>query len=166
MSVGPNDIETPYLRELFRYWDAKRGTRQMPARRDLDPLEFAFALGHILLLDVEREPLAFRFRLHGTALVQHAQYDMTGRTVADLPDPVNRAILLERCGTLVETREPFVGRSERVLGGQVYGYEVVWMPLSDHGESVSMLMGGMGYFDDPRRLAEPKPRHRILETAA
>lgn len=166
MSVGPNDIETPYLRELFRYWEEKRGGRAMPARRDLDPLDFTFALGHVLLLDVERDPLAFRFRLHGTALVQHAQYDMTGRTVDELPNLTNRAVLQGRCRDLIETRVPFVGRSERLLGGQLYGYEVVWLPLSDDGEAVSMLMGGMGYFDDPRRLNEPKPRQRVLEPAA
>jgi len=157
MSVGPNDIETPYLRELFRYWDAKRGRRAMPARRDLDPLEFAFALGHVLLLDVERDPLAFRFRLHGTALVQHAQYDMTGRTVDDMPNPTNREVLQGRCRDLIATKAPFVGRSERLLGGQLYGYEVVWMPLSDDGETVNILMGGLAYFDDPRRMRQPTP---------
>lgn len=48
----------------------------------------------------------------------------------------------------------------------MYGYEVVWLPLSDDGEAVSMLMGGMGYFDDPRRLEQPKLRQRALDPAA
>lgn len=146
-------IETPCLRELYAYWVKRRGDRDFPARRDIDPLDFRTALGQVVLIDVRYEPLRFRFRLHGTALAQHAGYDMTGKMVDDLPNPANRAVLLERCRGLIETRAPVVVIRERLLGRRVFGYEAVWMPLSDDGTTISILMGGIVYRHS--RLAAP-----------
>lgn len=142
-------IEVPMLRQLYHYWDERRRGRPFPARRDLDPAEFRFALGHVLLIDVLYEPLRFRFRLHGSALALRAGYDMTGRMVDELPGPENRAVLLNRCRDLVATRAPFATRSERMTDGRIRRYEVLWLPLSDDGESITMLMGGLVYLDPP-----------------
>jgi hypothetical protein len=145
MTALLDQIETPCLKELYGYWLARRGSRDFPARRDLDPLDFRSALGHVVLLDVFYEPLRFRFRLHGTELVEHAGYDLTGKMVDDLPDTANRAVLLERCHGLIDAREPLVVVRERQLGKRVFGYEAVWMPLSNDGRTISMLMGGIVY---------------------
>ncbi len=157
MECALNDIETPYLRRLYAYWDEKRHGRALPARRDLDPREFAFALGHVLLIDVLEDPQRFKFRLHGSVLSFRARYDMTGRMVDELPNDENRAVLLDRCRDLVATRRPCFARSQRMIDNQTFGYEVVWMPLSSDGESVDMLLGGLAYFDDPMRLARATP---------
>src|SRR5262252_1200717 len=85
MASTLDQIETPCLRKLYGYWASRRGSNEFPARRDIDPLDFPEALGHVVLLDVLYEPLRFRFRLHGTELVRHAGYDMTGKMADDLP---------------------------------------------------------------------------------
>lgn len=100
------DIRTPLLRQLYAYWDERRRGRPMPARRDLDPVEFRFALGHVLLIDVLYHPLRFRFRLHGSELAFRAGYDMTGRMVEELPRPENRAVLVRRCQELARALCP------------------------------------------------------------
>jgi len=140
-------IETPCLRQLYIYWEQRRGERRFPARRDLDPLDFRSALGHITLIDVLYDPLRFRFRLHGTDLVRRAGYDMTGKMIEELPNPTNRATLIERCRALVETRQPIRIADKRPLGTRVYGYEAVWLPLGENGLTVTMLMGGLVYRD-------------------
>ncbi|HUC64070.1 MAG TPA: PAS domain-containing protein [Stellaceae bacterium] len=146
-------IETPCLRQLYVYWEQRRGERSFPARRDLDPLDFRSALGHIALIDVVYDPLRFRFRLHGTDLVRRAGYDMTGKMVEELPNSTNRATLIERCRALVETRQPMRIADKRPLGTRLYGYEAVWLPLGENGLTVTMLMGGLVYRDS--RAAEP-----------
>ena len=95
MECDLEDIETPYLRRLFAYWQDKRRGKAFPSRRDLDPREFAFALGHVLLIDVLDNPQRFRFRLHGSVLSFRARYDMTGRMVDELPNDENRTVLLQ-----------------------------------------------------------------------
>ena len=149
MSDVPENIQSPVLRRLYAYWDERRRGRLMPARRDLDPLDFSFALGHVLLIDVLENPRRFRFRLHGSELVSRAGYDMTGKMVDELPDPENRSVLLRRCRELVNTRQPYAQRSERIVDDRMMRYEVVWMPLSDDGERVTMLFGALIYLDPP-----------------
>ena len=153
MSAFLDKIETPCLRQLCAYWDERRQGREFPARRDLDPLDFRYALGHILLLDVLDNPRRFRFRLHGSELTARAGYDMTGKLVDELPDPANRMHLIERCQMLLETRQPLAVINERILGQRRFGYEAVWLPLAGDGEHIDMLMAGLVYRDS--RAAGP-----------
>ncbi|HWI27359.1 MAG TPA: PAS domain-containing protein [Stellaceae bacterium] len=153
MRALPDGIETPCLRQLYTYWESRCGGREFPARRDLDPLDFRTALGHVVLLDVLYEPLRFRFRLHGSDLSLRAGYDMTGKMVDDLPNLANRASLLERCRSVVEARRPLRVVDERPLGRRLFGFEAVWLPLSADGRTIDMLMGGVVYRDS--RAAGP-----------
>jgi hypothetical protein len=61
---------------LYYYWLAKEGDRRFPAHGDIDPLDFIYVLGHVTLLDVVRDPLRFRFSVHGTEMVRRAGYDL------------------------------------------------------------------------------------------
>lgn len=135
------------LRQLYAYWESRRRGRRFPARRDLDPLEFRYALGTVLLLDVLRDPLRFRFRLHGSVLAARAGYDMTGKMVDELPGPENQAVLLQRCHDLLADPCPLAIHSDRLVDQRVARYEVLWLPLSDDGEMVNMLMGALVYLD-------------------
>lgn len=153
MAAFIDQIETPCLRQLCAYWDERRRDRTFPARRDLDPLDFRQALGHVVLIDVLADPVRFRFRLHGSLLSARAGYDMTGKMVEELPDPVNRALLLERCHGLVATRQPLVVVDQRIVGQRRYGYEAVWLPLARDGRTIDMLLGGLVYRDS--RAAGP-----------
>jgi len=147
MSALLDNIETPCLRRLYAYWEERRQGRAFPARRDLDPLDFRYALGHITLLDVLTDPVRFRFRLHGSELVERAGYDMTGKLVDEVPNPTFRTVLVARCRTLLETRQPMRVTDERILGERRFGYEAVWLPLAGDGEHIDMLMAGLVYRD-------------------
>lgn len=60
------------LRELLEYWRSKRGSRLMPARADIDPIEIPTLLPIIGLVDVLDGGARFRFRLLGTEVVDAA----------------------------------------------------------------------------------------------
>lgn len=50
------------LIRMYQYWQSKRGaTRPFPSRRDIDPLEFTFALNKVSLIDVMANPRRFFF---------------------------------------------------------------------------------------------------------
>src|SRR6266851_7668587 len=144
-----HNIETPDLQRLYAYWEGLRRGREFPARRDIDPLDFRYALGHVMLLDVLHQPLRFRFRLHGTALTLRAGYDMTGKLADELPNAKNRAMLIERCRTVVEQRRPLAMTDNRLLGRSTLWFEVLWLPLAEDGSTISMLMGALYYRDEP-----------------
>lgn len=135
------------LVRLLAYWDAKRGMRPMPARRDIDVVDLRYVLGNVLIIEVTAEQ-RFRFRLHGTVLADRVGHDLTGLFVEDMPNAENRAVVLERCRTLVSTKQPYMGTHRRVADWRRYGYEVLWLPLSADGDTVDMLLGCLIYTDD------------------
>ncbi len=117
----------------------------MPARRDLDPLDFAYALGYVMLIDVLREPLRFHVRLHGTEITRRVRYDLTGKPLDEIPDPEYRRYAIQRCRALVDAAQPLRLEQDRELDGRIHRYEALWLPLSDDQVRVTMLMCGLVY---------------------
>jgi hypothetical protein len=128
------------LHRLFAYLEAKRGTREFAARRDIDPLEFAYILGHVVLLDVLHEPLRFRYRLVGTTLAARTGYDLTGSFVDEHPDVEYRAYVMARYIETVTTRRPTGGVYELVMDRKLRQYECLRVPLSDDGQTVNIII--------------------------
>jgi hypothetical protein len=67
------------IRAFREHWRGLCGDRPMPPRSALDPLEMTTLLPHIVLVDVLRDPLKFRYRLIGTFVTVLAERDSTGR---------------------------------------------------------------------------------------
>jgi hypothetical protein len=58
------DTPSALVREGYSYWRAKGGAAPMPARSDCDPLlEVPYLAPSLMLKDVRRSPLDFRYRL-------------------------------------------------------------------------------------------------------
>jgi hypothetical protein len=113
----------------------------MPARSSFDVLDLKYILGNLNLLDVLRDPLRFRYRVHGTSCVTLLGYDMTRKFVDDYPDPVHRARVRRNLTAVVESREPRCDFGERaVVDGRTILFEALILPLAEDGETVDMLM--------------------------
>ena len=143
-------IRDPRLARLYAYWLDRKGSRRFPARRDLDPIDLRYILGHLLLIDVVPGPRRFRVRLHGSEITARVHYDLTGKFLDELPDPVYRDYVLRRCGGLVASGEPLVIRRDRSIDGRLRPYEALWLPFSEDGANVTMLVCALLY-DEVRR---------------
>jgi hypothetical protein len=139
-AILAHDIREARLQRLHDYWMDRKGDRRMPARRDIDPLDFAYLLGNIMLVDVVRDPLRFRVRLHGTNLRRLTAYELTGKLLDELPNTAYRDYVIGRCRSLVELGEPAIVHHDLVLDGQLRNYEALWLPLADDGTTVTMLL--------------------------
>lgn len=133
-------IENESLRRLYAYWEEKRHGRRFPARADVDPLELGFILGNVSLIDVLHDPLRFRFRLHGTLAVSRLGYDLTGKFADEIPDPEFRQVALETYRKLIEAGQPMRDVRETMFDSKTHRYEIIWLPLSDDGTTINMLM--------------------------
>ena len=139
-------VESPLLQRLLVDWEARRRGRTLPGRRDFDPLDLKYILGKLLLVDVERAPLRFRFRLVGTELAARSGVELTGRTLDDYPSPEYREFMRRRYTQTVEERRPLSSVQTRlVIDNQVRRYEALLLPLAADGEIVDMLMIGIVY---------------------
>jgi hypothetical protein len=146
-------IAEPSLRRLYEYWLGKKGESRLPARRNIDPLDFPYALGRIMLVDVLGDPLRFRVRLHGSEMVRRAGYDLTGKTLDDLPDSEYRSYVVGRCKNLIASAEPALVHHDRVLDNRTWRYDAIWLPFSDDGTTVAMLLCALIY----RKLPQSEP---------
>jgi len=136
-------VTEPRLRRFLSYLEEKRGDRPFAARGDLDPLDFPYLLGEVVLLDVLYLPLRFRYRLVGAGLAGWRGYDLTGKFVHDHPDPAYRAQMLARYREVVETRRITGGAEHLELEGKRRAYQTIRAPLSDNGATVSVIIAAV-----------------------
>ncbi len=152
MNTFRETIPHPKLTQLYDYWNSIRDGRDMPSRRDMDPLDIPRLLANIVLFDVEHAPLRFRFRLYGTALASIRGDDITGRyldepgvsRIAFLTGPANKNVTLTKEPHLLDAPYPLKFGS----GGHFYR---LCLPLSDDGQKVSMLL--TGFYQEKHALA-------------
>jgi hypothetical protein len=142
-----DQLESPILRRFFQYYQEKSGSRPMPARGDLDPCDFAYALGDITLVDVAYDPLRFRFRLDGSRHVDRFGFDLTGRWLDDFPYPEMRQAIFDSYREVVEAAVPRRYYRDLQSEGRWFRYETMILPLSEDGNTVNMLISAISFHD-------------------
>jgi hypothetical protein len=128
------------LQAVYAYWQRKRGARAMPSRADIEPMEMAPLLQHLMLVDVEEGP-RFRYRLFGTAVVAAFGMDPTGQYVDAVMQGAYKEFLLGLYRDVVALRRPVYSTS--VYGTQrdaAMWTERLMLPLSTNGETVDKVL--------------------------
>jgi hypothetical protein len=69
----------PILRDYFAYYRSIAPDGLLPGRQHFDPFAIPGALARLVLLDVQRGPLRYRYRLVGTKEAELYGHDPTGR---------------------------------------------------------------------------------------
>ncbi len=133
-------IPSDLLQRMFAYWQSKCGGHAMPARADIDPVEFAWGLGNVSLLDVERDPLQFRYRLAGSKLTRIMEVDLTGRSIDDIKHVDFRDLMRKHLREIVETAKPSVYCISITNGGGPQTYVRLALPLRGADGGVAMIL--------------------------
>lgn len=138
----PADITTEdeALRRLYRYWNGRRGGLRFPSRVAIDPVDFAYALGRVSLIEVQRDPLRFRYRLVSTMLTEHLGYEMTGKYVDDIPEPSMRDFTRRFYERALALRAPLHEIGTALIERYSWRHEVLVLPLAADGETIDMLL--------------------------
>jgi hypothetical protein len=134
------------LGRVLVYWEERRGSRRMPARRDLDPVDLAPVLPHLQLIDVVL-PDRFRYRLVGTALVDAFGRDYTGRFVDELLLGTGRSELITRVFTSVRenARPVFLQARYYTTKNVDFMTNRIYLPLSENGRDVNMMLAAFSF---------------------
>jgi len=135
----------PILRAGVSYWEGKCAGRRMPLVSDIDPLEMPFyLLPWLILTDVLRDPLDFRYRLIGSGIVQMSRRDYTGQRFSELPHAGPGNQVWEHRATVVQTCKPlFTAPPYTGPIGSVRKISGVHLPLGD--ENVVMILTAVVY---------------------
>ncbi len=153
----------PDIRVIVDYWRGKAGTRPMPKRSDIDPSELKPFLPRISLIDVVPDERRFVYRLVGTEEVALRGYDPTGKSVGEGFFGPNRELAFRHYGYVAEHAAPFCYRGDfEVEDGAIENEDVIFLPLSEDGERVNMIL--LFYFDysDHRRVESSSVLARTL----
>jgi hypothetical protein len=135
------DRATQRLQTAYGYWRTKCAIGRLPGRADIEPGEMVPFLAHVVLLDVLREPLDFRYRLMGTAVEAHMLRRYTGELMSAIEHqrPPSRIwsdfelVVTRRHPILTDV--PYVGPHREFLRVQH-----VILPLAADGGNVDMIL--------------------------
>jgi len=138
-----DDLPCEHLREIYQYWLKIKGPRHMPARADIKPKEIVSLLPHLSMIDVEHDPVRFRFRLVGTETVRAMGMDVTGM-YTDMNPATEK--LNKRYKWMLKNKQPYLYKSKLSWTERDFlDYYALAMPLSDNGEDINIILYGMHY---------------------
>ncbi len=147
------------IRAAHEYWRRIHPGDRLPGRQHLDPLNIPHLLPHVWLVDVLRDPVAFRYRLVGTAVDRGMGQTLTGKHLETVvpgffDDP-------RLCGPYLELAErarpsyrkgaPFFRHAQ-----QYRELERLLLPLARDGQAVDMLFCITLFYDPDGRLLGSK----------
>ncbi|WP_179188722.1 PAS domain-containing protein [Kiloniella majae] len=131
----------PEHKQLYDYWDTKRGDRFAPGRKDIDPIDFPCLLPNLCLYKVHRDPLRYEATLMGTKVVEIWGIDYTGKFVEDIIlGPVYDQVTTQ-FKYVVTHKEPTLHDLDASwLDKDYIKYSRLMLPLSDNGTDVTRLL--------------------------
>ena len=147
MNAGMGVLKSPITQAALDYWTTLRGGRAMPARGDLELDQMVRILPNLILIDILREPLDFRYRLIGTRIEEFMAEPYTGHCLSEIPHQAPPNQIWNNCekavasGAPVYDDAPYVGPKKDFVTP-----EALLLPLSPDGEAVNMLMVVVDYF--------------------
>lgn len=137
-------------RTLYGYWNALRGTRSAPDRRDIDPTRIRDALANTFILELDEETGRFSFRLAGSHLCTAYCRELKNRSFsalwherdADAMDTLLRAVTEDHAVALV-TFQGLTAINTKA------SFETILLPLRHNGATHTRVLGGMTALDEP-----------------
>jgi hypothetical protein len=140
--VRQDDLTSEIVVGGFRYWDSKRNGAAMPARGAFDPLlEIPALVRFMMLKDIRREPLDFRYRLVGTGLRAHMTRDWTGAWMSEVEYQKPPSTIWDYHQQVAESGTPLFIKPNYVGPHKDHlAVESVMLPLAQDHRTVDMIM--------------------------
>lgn len=134
----PATIDSARLRRFYDYWDLKRRGRRMPSHADMDPTEFAWAIGDVSLV----EPLPdgdFLWRLDGGNLEEFFRCSMKGKRLGAYPYSEYVEKMRNHLLIPVQTGEPVYLPQHWVDRSRHWNYTKMLLPVSSDDRKVDLI---------------------------
>jgi hypothetical protein len=149
-------------RELFAYWDLRRGTRPAPDRSEIEPADIKHVLPDTFILEADPEA-GFHWRLAGTRVCALHCRELRGRNfLADWRGRDEATLLALLQSVIRESAVAIVGFEGRTDSGQTLDLEMVLMPLKVFGRPTCRILGAVGMAERPYWIGISPPVRRTL----
>ena len=142
-SPSPDQLAPAQLRFLLAHWNGLRGTRAMPGRGEISPLDLRPALGYVSLVDAVGDG-DFVYTLYGTASAQRTGFDMTGKSLWTFPTEPWLLVFHAAIYRAVQLRgAPLYTRHKPAVRKRVLESERLALPLADETGAVTRVLAGI-----------------------
>jgi hypothetical protein len=142
--AGP-EVWHPKLKRLYDYWLSIHPRAGLPGRQHLDPTAIPDLLPYLFMVDVERNPLRFKYRLVGTEYVHMMGHDLTGRYLDEVhpgfPGPIR-----DQYVEIAEHGQFAYRKGRAMFEAARHDYflvERVALPMARNGVDVDMILGAI-----------------------
>jgi hypothetical protein len=133
----------PSIRELYTYWNERRGARSAPDRADIEPgaIRRALADTFVLAFDTAR---GHPFRIAGTRVCAAFGRELKDAPFVDLWDAASRNFVRDLLTVVAhESVGVVASASTRNAEGSVLDFELVALPLRQRGRTNARILGGL-----------------------
>lgn len=131
------------LRDLYDFWLARRGSRPVMLRDDLDPTLIPALLKNLVLADIDDGGLSIRYRLVGTEVVAAHGLDYTGMTVEELTSGSTLEFTRRLYGVVIGQSVPVYSEGRfRWEDREYHLTRRLHLPLSRSGDAVDVVLLG------------------------
>lgn len=158
-------MKHPSVRELFDYWNARRGRRPVPERAEIEPGEIRRVLADTFILSFE-PGAGHPFRIAGTRVCALFSRELKGESFLDLWSIESRSdirdllkiVADESVGVVADVSAvSAAGASARASVGSLrklgcLQLELVLLPLSHHGRTDARFLGALAPSAQPAWL--------------
>ncbi|MEH6526725.1 MAG: PAS domain-containing protein [Sneathiella sp.] len=93
-------------RSALAYWQQAKRDNLLPSRNDFDLAALASILPNIVLLDVIKNPLDFKYRVIGNEAMQNFTKNYTGVAMSEIPGKGPESAVFSSLKTVVQSKEP------------------------------------------------------------
>jgi len=142
-------MKSPSTRELFNYWNERRGDRPAPERGEIEPGAIRGVLGYSFILSFDRN-LDHPFRLAGTRVCAIFGRELRGEPFLTLWDATDRAHVRDVLAIVAEEANGVVaGTLAKVAGGNTTELELLLLPLLQQEPMQVRLLGALSPIKAP-----------------
>jgi hypothetical protein len=136
-------MKHPSVRELFDYWNVRRGRRPAPDRGDIEPGAIRRVLADTFILSFD-EPAGHPFRIAGTRVCAAFRRELKNEGFLSLWMPDSRSPARDLLHVVAQET---VGVVASVRGtsslGSVHALELLVLPLSHRGRTNARVLGAL-----------------------
>lgn len=132
----------PNVRFLYEYWYSISPDYRLPGRQHFDPAEVLRLLPSILLIDVHREPMSFKYRLVGSKIEEFAGEHLTGLRFAHRLKGLHLQRAEKNLRSVVNLKQPSWRRGKPLIRWEKNFVELerLLLTLASDGENVDMIL--------------------------
>lgn len=146
------DLPFEELKSVLRYWRDLPRSGGIPEVLKVDPDRLIVALGYIMLVDLGEAENDFRYALYGSKIAEVSGFDMTGKSIWDIPTTSDVQVFLAACYMAArQLKRPLYSVHEAPPLITVSHWHRLILPLGKDGEVRRFLVCNVP-------ISEGKPR--------